>query len=155
MRIGTLAQTMGIEADTIRYYEKIGLMPPPAREDNGYRRYGDSHIERLAFIRHCRALDIPLEDIQRLLDFAEHADLANRDCKDINHLIDAQLERVQERLRSMHSLEQQLRRLRERCGEAHAAADCGILRELVSASHGEACACHETAQRSARDEEAN
>lgn len=139
MRIGTLAQTLGLDVDTVRYYEKIGLLPPPAREDNGYRRYGEAHLERLAFIRHCRALDMPLDAIRRLLEFTDHP---QRDCGDINELIDAQLARVAERMRSMQALQTQLHRLRERCDTHHAAADCGILRELVSAAHGEACACH-------------
>lgn len=139
MRIGNLAQTLGMEVDTIRYYEKIGLLPAPAREDNGYRRYGDTHVERLAFIRHCRALDMPLEAIQRLLAFTDHPE---RDCGNINELIDNQLARVQSRLQSMQALEQQLLTLRARCGESHPAGECGILQELVSAAHGEACACH-------------
>lgn len=139
MRIGTLAHTLGIEVDTIRYYEKIGLLPLPAREDNGYRRYSETHQERLTFIRHCRALDMPLEAIQRLLDFTDHPE---RDCGDINQLIDDQLGQVQQRLQGMQALEQRLLALRTHCGEHHAAADCGILRELVSAAHGAPCACH-------------
>ena len=66
MKISELGRATGVDAETIRYYEKEGLLPPPAREANGYRSYGQAHLERLAFIRHCRALDIPLAEIQRL-----------------------------------------------------------------------------------------
>lgn len=139
MRIGELGLAAGVEVETIRYYEKTGLLPAPARRPNGYRAYGPLHIERLAFIRHCRALDISLADIRRLLDFVEHPE---SDCRDIDLLIDAQLARVRARLQSMQALERQLTALRGRCGASHLAGDCGILHELVAAAHSEACVCH-------------
>ncbi len=139
MRIGELGQATGVDIETIRYYEKAGLLPAPARSQNGYRAYGSVHLECLAFIRHCRALDISLADVKRLLDFVEHP---NADCEGIDLLIDAQLDRVRARLKSMQALEQQLSALRGRCGERHSAGECGILHELVAAAHGEACACH-------------
>ncbi|WP_245579396.1 Cd(II)/Pb(II)-responsive transcriptional regulator [Chitinilyticum aquatile] len=139
MRISELGAATGVDTETIRYYEKAGLLPAPARSANGYRSYGDVHLERLAFIRHCRALDISLADTRRLLDFLAHPEA---DCGDIDQLIDAQLARVQARLASMQALEQQLLALRGQCGEHRCARDCGILQELVAAAHGEACACH-------------
>lgn len=139
MRIGELSRSTGVDVDTIRYYEKAGLLPPPTRAPNGYRDYGTPQLERLAFIRHCRALDMPLAEIARLLDFVAHP---QADCGDINQLIDAQLARVRARLQSLRALENQLAALRARCDTGHLAADCGILQELVSAAHGEACACH-------------
>lgn len=139
MRIGELGQATGVDIETIRYYEKAGLLPNPARSGNGYRTYGRAHLERLAFIRHCRALDIPLADVKRLLEFVVHPDA---DCGDIDRLIDAQLARVRAPLKSMRALERQLTALRGRCGASHVAGECGILHELVAAAHGEACACH-------------
>lgn len=139
MRIGELAETTGVDVDTIRYYEKSGLLPPPPRRNNGYREYGESHIERLAFIRHCRALDMPLIEVKSLLDFVAHPEA---DCGDINRLIDTQLERVRKRLTSMQALEKQLVALRAQCGKNSKARKCGILRELVVASHDERCGCH-------------
>ncbi|TXG96762.1 MAG: Cd(II)/Pb(II)-responsive transcriptional regulator [Zoogloea sp.] len=132
MRIGELGQAIGVDIETIRHYEKIGLLSPPAREANGYRNYDAAHVERLAFIRHCRALDIPLAEVKRLLDFVAHPEV---DCGDINRLIEEQLGRVRERLSSMLALEKQLVALRARCGENHTARECGILHELVAASH--------------------
>jgi Cd(II)/Pb(II)-responsive transcriptional regulator len=139
MRIGELSQATGVEIETIRYYEKAGLLPCPARGNNGYRAYRPEHLERLAFIRHCRALDIPLADITRLLDFVAHPDA---DCGDIDRLIDSQLVQVRARLKSMRALEKQLAALRGRCSAGRVAGDCGILHELVAAAQGEACACH-------------
>ncbi|MBX3647766.1 MAG: Cd(II)/Pb(II)-responsive transcriptional regulator [Rhodocyclaceae bacterium] len=139
MRIGELGQATGVDIETIRYYEKLGLLSAPARSANGYRAYGAAHLERLAFVRHCRALDMPLAEIRRLLDFVAHPDA---DCGDINRLIDDQLARTRARLKSMRALEKQLIALRARCETGHVAAECGILHELVAAAHGEACACH-------------
>ena len=139
MRIGELGQAAGVGVETIRYYEKAGLLSPPARQANGYRAYGPAHLERLAFIRHCRALDMPLAEVGRLLEFAARPDA---DCGDVNRLIDEQLGRVRARLRSMRALEKQLGALRRQCDAGHAASECGILHELVAAAQGEACACH-------------
>lgn len=151
MRIGELSQATGVDAETIRYYEKAGLLPGPARGENGYRIYGPAHLERLAFVRHCRALDIPLADIQRLLEFLAHPEA---DCGDINHLIDTQLGRVRARLQSMQVLERQLLALRRQCGRNDAAGRCGILHDLVAAAQGEACACHRNAASEKRAEPA-
>lgn len=139
MRIGELGQATGVDIETIRYYEKAGLLPEPNRSANGYRTYTATHVERLAFIRHCRALDIPLAEISRLLEFVQHPEA---DCGDIDRLIDAQLAKVRARLKSMRALEKQLTSLRGRCGASHLAGECGILHELVAAAHSEACACH-------------
>ncbi len=140
MRIGELSKATGVDVETIRYYEKAQLLSAPARSDNGYRTYTQSHLERLAFIRHCRALDIPLAAVQRLLTFV---DSPQSDCGEIDHLIDAQLVRVRARLASMHALERQLMALRGLCTGPHSAAECGILQDLVAAAHGEACVCHQ------------
>lgn len=138
MQIKALALATGVDTETIRYYEKSGLLPAPARRDNGYRDYGERHLERLSFIRHCRALDMPLAEVGRLLQFL---DAPPADCSDINRLVDDQLSRVRARLESMRALEKQLLQLRARCTDAQA-GHCGILDELVAAAHGESCACH-------------
>jgi Cd(II)/Pb(II)-responsive transcriptional regulator len=139
MKIGDLSRATGVDVGTIRFYERSGLLAAPRREANGYRSYGPEHLEGLSFVRHCRALDIPLADIQRLLDFTLRPDA---DCGDINGLVDRQIERVRARLESLRALEKQLTLLRGKCSEGHRAQECGILGELVSAAHGEACACH-------------
>jgi Cd(II)/Pb(II)-responsive transcriptional regulator len=139
MRISELAKTTGVDIETIRYYEKQGLLAEPGRMDNGYRSYTTAHLERLSFIRHCRALDMPLAEVRRLLDFMLHP---TRDCAEINHLLDAQIARVRARLKSMKALEKQLAKLRAQCTTGHTGQACGILQDLVAAAHGEACACH-------------
>lgn len=134
MRIGELSTAAGVDVETIRYYEKIGLMPAPERGANGYRAYSSRQLEHLVFIRHCRALDIGLADIRRLLEFSNQPD-AN--CGDINLLIDEQLERVRTRLESLHALEHQLQALRSCCSGNRATQGCGILNELTSTRLGD------------------
>lgn len=135
MRIGELGRATGVDVETIRYYEKAGLLPVPARQANGYRNYGEKHLERLAFIRHCRGLDLPLVEIARLLKLLSEPSAA---CDDVDHLIEGQLTRVRTRIRSLRALERQLSALRSCCAAPQTAAACGILHELVTSAHHEA-----------------
>ena len=128
MQIGELARQTGCAVDTIRYYEKQGLLPPPARSAGNFRDYADSHVERLRLIRHCRTLDMSLEEIRALL--AVH-DQPQADCSTVNALLDAHLGHVQARLHALQALEQALLSLRQRCASTGAAAQCGILHELT------------------------
>ena len=139
MQIKALSAATGVDVETIRYYERQGLLPAPARQANGYRDYGPPQLERLSFIRHCRALDRPLADVRQLL---AALDAPGPECGDINALIDQHLARVRARLASLRALEKQLRSLRSSCSGAPGERGCGILHELVAAAHGEACACH-------------
>lgn len=131
MRIGELSRAAGVEVETIRYYEKAGLLPSPARQPNGYRDYGTEQLERLAFIRQCRALDMPLADVARLLNF-QHG--APTDCNAINQLVDEHLSQIRARIENMHALEERLIALRTRCERGKTTTDCGILHELVAAA---------------------
>jgi len=140
MRIGELSKATGVDIETIRFYEKAGLLPPPVRSSNGYRDYAQPHLERLAFIRHCRALDMSLADVGVLLQSLGSND--PRACGEVDQLVEAQLARVRARLKSMQALEAQLVALKSRCDARHDHHPCGILQELVAAAHGEACACH-------------
>lgn len=143
LRIRALGEATGVEVETIRYYEKIGLLPEPARTGNGYRAYGQRHVERLAFIRHCRALDMPLEDIRQLLGWMDNP---AADGAGVDRLMEAHLARVRSRLYSLQALEKQLLALQGRCAAngagQHLAGECPVLHELVEAARGEACACH-------------
>jgi len=111
------------------------MLPPPTRLPNGYRDYGAAHLERLAFVCHCRALDMPLSEVGRLLDFLARP---FAECADVDRLIDEQLARVRTRIKSLRTLERQLSALRGRCSAPQTAADCGILHKLVTAAHREA-----------------
>ena len=124
---------------TIRYYEREGLLDAPARTTAGYRAYSPEHLERLNFVRHCRSLDMPLVEIRRLIELSTEKAVS---CDEVNALVRAHLGRVQAKRKSLEALEKQLAALNAQCESGHRVADCGILEELIHAAHGEACACH-------------
>lgn len=130
MKIGDLSKLTQTQVETIRYYEREGLLPEPSRTEGNYRIYGEAHAEQLAFIRHCRSLDMTLDEIRQLLRFKD--DPAS-DCGDVNALLDAHIGHVADRIRELRALEKQLKSLRERCREAQPTANCGILSELSRA----------------------
>ena len=129
MKIGVLAQATETPVETIRFYEKEALLPIPGRTESNYRIYGQEHIERLMFIRHCRSLDMALDEIRALLRFKE---APQQNCGGVNELLEEHLEHVAQRIRELRALEKQLKGLLEQCSTAAAASDCGILKELSS-----------------------
>ena len=139
MKIGELARQAGVDVQTVRYYEREGLLDAPARTSSGYRAYGPRHLERLNFVRHCRSLDMPLAEIRRLIELSNDTRVS---CDQVNELVRAHLERVQAKRKALQTLEGQLQALSAQCESGHRVADCGILEELIHAAHGEACACH-------------
>jgi Cd(II)/Pb(II)-responsive transcriptional regulator len=142
MRIGELARKAGVDVQTVRYYEREGLLDAPARTGSGYRTYGPAHLERLNFVRHCRSLDMPLAEVKRLIQLSGDKAIS---CDEVNALVRAHLGRVQAKRRSLEELEEKLAALNAQCESGHRVADCGILEELIHAAHGEACACHPAA----------
>lgn len=131
MKIGALAEATGTPVETIRYYERAGLLPPPARADNNYRVYLPAHVERLAFVRQCRGLDMTLDEIRALIELRESP---AEDCGDINALLDEHIGHVTQRIRELRVLEKELKVLRARCSAPHPVAECGILGELDRAA---------------------
>lgn len=129
MKIGELASVAQCTVETVRYYEKAGLLPEPARTSGNFRVYGPEHVERLRFIRNCRALDMSHEEIHSLLGLMDQpAD----DCEAINQVFDQHIEHVNERIRELTDLKQQLGALRHSCVSKNAVEDCGILKGLTT-----------------------
>lgn len=139
MRISQLANAAHCDLETVRYYEKIKLMPEPLRSDAGYRIYNHDHLERLNFIRHCRSLDMPLKEISSLLHFRDNPSLK---CDQVSQLIDEQLVSVAKKIKMLEGLKEQLNLLRSRCDNDHTAGDCGILKGLDSDAVIGKCPCH-------------
>lgn len=127
IKIGELAKRTGCEVVTIRYYEKEGLLPEPARSDGNFRLYGAAHVERLRFIRHCRSLDMSLSEIRTLLGLR---DSPTRDCGEVNALLDAHIQQVEVRMEVLLQLKRHLLALRETCSGARPVEACGILQGL-------------------------
>lgn len=127
LKIGELAKRAGCSVETIRYYEREGLLPAPARSAGNYRLYGGAHINRLQFIRHCRSLDMTLDEIRTLLKFR---DTPEDDCSEVNTLLDKHIGHVAHRIVELKLLQTQLKTLRSFCHSAQATKDCGILQSL-------------------------
>ena len=127
LKIGELAMRTSCPVETIRYYEHEGLLPAPVRSAGNYRLYGKAHVERLSFVRHCRSLDMTLNEIRTLLRFR---DSPHENCDGANQLLDQHIGHVSARIADLNILSRQLKALRRQCVEAKAAKDCGILNNL-------------------------
>lgn len=129
MRIGELAQLANCTTDTIRFYEKEGLLPEADRTDANYRNYNERHVERLRFIRNCRALDMTHDEVRALLGAAdEHAS----NCGPVNALVDEHIEHVNKRIDELLQLREQLVALRQRCTVEQHVNQCEIMHGIAS-----------------------
>lgn len=128
MKIGDLANAARCTVETVRYYEREGLLPPPGRTEGNFRDYRDAHVERLRFIRNCRALDMSHDEIRTLLALADQPAAG---CGTVNRVFDEHIAHVDERIRELEQLRRSLAALRERCGREQSVGDCGILQGLA------------------------
>jgi Cu(I)-responsive transcriptional regulator len=126
LTIGDLSRATGTKVVTIRYYEKIGLVPSPPRTASNYRAYDTGHLDRLRFIRRCRDLGFTLEQIRELLSLSERAD---RDCAEIDRITTDHLGEVEDKIANLTRLADELRRL-SRCCRGGRVADCRIIEAL-------------------------
>jgi Cd(II)/Pb(II)-responsive transcriptional regulator len=131
MKIGDLSSASSTPVETIRYYEREGLLPAPGRTQGNFRVYEAQHLERLQFIRHCRGLDMSLDEVRVLLRVK---DTPADECGDVNALLDTHIGHVSQRIKELRLLEKQLKELRQRCAGVHSAQECGILEGLTKAA---------------------
>ncbi|CAH2598762.1 Transcriptional regulator, MerR family [Rhodovastum atsumiense] len=132
LSIGELSRRTRCKVQTIRWYEEVGLLPPPARSSGGHRIYGAAHLARLDFIRHARELGFPLDAVRALLRLSDHPDRA---CDEAHALAAAQLAMVEDKLRRLEALRIELARMTETC-RGGLAAECRILETLADHTHG-------------------
>ncbi len=126
-KIGDLARTTGTKVETIRYYERIGLLPSPARTDGNYRAYAGHHLDRLSFILRSRDLGFSLEEVRALLRLADDRD---RSCAEVDRIARAHLEEVERKLADLIALGAELRQLIEQCRHG-TVADCRIIEAMA------------------------
>lgn len=132
MKIGELAAGSDTAVETVRFYEREGLLPEPARTQSNYRTYGDEHLARLRFIRQARSLDMSLDEVRVLLRFK---DSPGEHCGDVNVVLEQHIQHVSRRVKELRALERELKNLRASCGDARPAQECGILEGLATASY--------------------
>jgi Cd(II)/Pb(II)-responsive transcriptional regulator len=126
MKISDFARAARCQTDTVRYYEKSGLLPAPGRTPGNYRIYGRDHLIRLRFIRNCRALDMTHAEIRVLLDALDAPDAS---CAPANAMIKEHLGHVDARILELQRLRAQLRTLQQHCGTKEIGS-CSILAAL-------------------------
>ena len=126
LTIGTLAKRTGTKVQTVRYYEQVGLLPEPGRTTGGQRRYGDSDLDRLAFIRHARQLGFTLDAIRELLELSDNP---SRSCEDVDRIAHRQLKEVEVRIARLDALRKELKRMLGECCR-DTVADCRVLEVL-------------------------
>jgi MerR family transcriptional regulator, copper efflux regulator len=132
LKIGKLAKLTHTSAPTIRYYEKIGLLPPANRQDGGQRCYGEEDIRRLTFIRRCRDFALPIEQVRILVSLMRNGDRSCSKARDVaqHHLI-----LMRAKLVELEALERTVTRLVQACDASRARApghSCEAWRDLAS-----------------------
>lgn len=125
MTIGRLAKQAGVNIDTIRFYERRGLMPPPARRSSGYREYDAAEVGRLNFIRRAKRLGFSLDEIAELLILSSGTDMAA-----IREAATAKLLEVEKRIKEMQRIRHGLKVVIEKCPGHGSPSDCPIVNSL-------------------------
>jgi MerR family transcriptional regulator, mercuric resistance operon regulatory protein len=124
LSIGRVARASGVHLETIRYYERIGLIPAPARTEGGHRAYEPLALRRLAFVRRARALGFSIEEIRALLSLA---DPGHRACDEVRVVAEARLRDVRAKIADLTRLEAVLAETVGRCGTEGPAPSCPVL----------------------------
>jgi len=124
--IGEVAKSTGVKIETIRYYEREGILQPPQRGQNGYRLYTAAHIERLMFVKRCRALGFSLQETRALLSLS---DSKTRTCRQISTIAETKLRDVRAKIADLKRMESVLKDYVDVC-PGDATADCPIVAAL-------------------------
>jgi MerR family mercuric resistance operon transcriptional regulator len=124
--IGALSGRSGVHIETIRYYEKIGIMPAPARSTGGYRIYGADHVRRLHFIRRGRELGFSLDELRGLLHLVDGQTYT---CREVNALTIEHLAAIRQKIADLHRLEQVMSDMAKQC-KGNQVPECPIIDAL-------------------------
>ncbi|MEK3992886.1 MULTISPECIES: mercury resistance transcriptional regulator MerR1 [Robertmurraya] len=127
-RIGELADKCGVNKETIRYYERLGLIPEPERTEKGYRMYSQQTVDRLHFIKRMQELGFTLNEIDKLLGVVDRDEVKCRDMYDFTVL---KIEDIQRKIEDLKRIEQMLIDLKERCPENKDIYECPIIETLL------------------------
>jgi MerR family transcriptional regulator, mercuric resistance operon regulatory protein len=124
MRIGELAKTVDVNVETIRYYQRIGLLGLPQKPYGGTRSYSGQDLRRLRFIRRAQQIGFSLDDIRALLE------LSSSDCKQVGKLAAEKLNLVHAKLRQLRRIESVLAKTVEQCARRKGSQPCPIIETL-------------------------
>ncbi|MBW2107562.1 MAG: heavy metal-responsive transcriptional regulator [Deltaproteobacteria bacterium] len=127
MTIGKLAKRAGVHVETVRYYERRGLMPKPNRRLSGYRQYTDKDLERLLFIREAKNLGFSLDEVSQLLSL--RVDPVTN-CRDVKRLAQAKIEEIETKIAAFQKIKEALTGLVLSCESGPPNSECPILEAL-------------------------
>ena len=127
---GALARAAGVNVETIRYYENIGLMPEPIRAGNGYRVYDEIGLKRLSFIRRCRELGFSTDEVRDLLGLVDGGDYT---CAEVRDLSVVRLGDVRQKIRDLRKMERTLKAMVSQC-DGGLVPECPIVDRLYASS---------------------
>jgi len=125
MKIGELSKKSGCSIQTIRYYEREGLLLNPNRSEGNFRLYDSKALKQLEFVKHFRSLDISLNDIKRLIELKNKPE---ESCSSVNALIDQQLALVNKRMKELRALKAELQQMASACGSNNTIEAAGSLK---------------------------
>lgn len=128
LTIGELATATSTKVETIRYYERIGLLSARARTTGNYRVYDQAAVGRLSFIRRARHLGFPLDQVRALLELA---DCRNQPCAQVDEMARAHLHEVESKIADLQALRHELADLLSQCSRGGTIADCRVLEALA------------------------
>ena len=126
MRIGELARATGTKVETIRYYEREGILPPPARTGGNYRDYSPDHLATLTFVRRARELGFGMTQVRRLLALSESAE---KSCDDVDRMVQEQIAEVDRKIADLAVLRDELERILRSCA-GERIGECRIIESL-------------------------
>ncbi|WP_213774740.1 helix-turn-helix domain-containing protein [Bradyrhizobium sp. dw_78] len=130
LAIGDLAKRTGTKVETIRYYERIGLLPAPGRTEGNYRSYDERHLGRLSFVRRARDLGFSLDQVRELLGLADDRD---RSCEAVDVIARQHLAEVERKIEALTALREELADVIGRCRRG-TVAECRIIEALAPVS---------------------
>lgn len=135
MKIGEVARAAGVGIDAIRFYEREGLLPEPARQPSGYRDYAPEAVLDLQFIKRAKELGFSLKEIGDLLSINREP---NATASDVKKLAEEKLADLEDKIRSLQRMKKALRDVAEHCPGSGPLSDCSILRSLTEDRRGKA-----------------
>ncbi len=127
-RISQLAKECNVNKETIRYYERLGLIPEPTRTDSGYRMYPENMVQRIGFIKRMQDLGFTLQEIDKLLGVVDRDEVK---CKDMYDFTDLKLREIQSKIDDLKKIERMLISLKEKCPENKEMFECPIIETLM------------------------
>lgn len=124
---GVLAKQTGVNGETIRYYEKIGLLPEPGRSEGGHRIYDEFHLQRLYFIKRCREMGFTLEEIRELLSLVDRKEVS---CERVQNIAEEHVAVITAKVRDLQRMKRTLKELASQCSGKDV-PECPIIEALL------------------------